>query len=354
MTTQDIEPRLDITGQTEVSGTSLNQLVSTATFADDKGIQIETTDTAADTPVVPNPAVELEGITPTFWTRYIWKRISFTADERVKTYQWNPQITTPDPTYLKWEVISIDESALALAQEALDAAEAAQTTADTAQTAATNASAAAAAAQATANSAQTTANTNTSSIASLNTDLIDTGLALASLTLNFNSLVNTLTRIPLAVFHLWEQQNSGDPSAVASVAGVWTTRCLNEIEDNNSDYTSKCTLNIGTYVFTLQPGVYEIDGEFPAAQVSSGGFHKAKLYNVTTAADELFGTSEANDTTSAATKSRITGILSIAVATQFRIDHKVQNDSTTAVFGTPASMGPEIYSTLKISYLGAL
>src|SRR4051812_45532768 len=102
LTSQDIVNRLDFTGLTSVSGSQLNQSVATAKLADDKGLIIETTDSALDTPVVPDPNTILEGILPDFWIRYRWKRVSYAADLPVKNYVWNQQISTPDSTYLKW------------------------------------------------------------------------------------------------------------------------------------------------------------------------------------------------------------------------------------------------------------
>lgn len=144
MTSQDLISRMDITALEEVTGSELNQLVNAAYPADDKGLIIETTDTALDTAEVPDPDEELESVTPTYWTRYIWKRNPHATDDTngVRLYVWNPNATEA-ATFLKWENInSTATEALALAESATaDAAEALEsaTTAETAAIAATNA-----------------------------------------------------------------------------------------------------------------------------------------------------------------------------------------------------------------------
>src|SRR5688572_26561003 len=103
LTTQDFEKRLDLTALTQVSGTEINQVLETALPADNKGLIIQTTDTALNIPEVPNPNVEFEGVTPTHWTRYIWLRIPFDETGVIKIYAWNPHIDA-DVTLLNWQL----------------------------------------------------------------------------------------------------------------------------------------------------------------------------------------------------------------------------------------------------------
>jgi hypothetical protein len=159
MTTQDFQKRLDITGLTEITGSQINQSVETAYPADDKGLIIETTDTAVDVPEVPDPNEELESVTPTYWTRYLWKRNPHADDDEngVRLYAWNPNAES-HATFLKWEDFdTVANEALELAEEALETAEEAATNATTALTQSTN--------------AVNTANAATASIAGINTSI---------------------------------------------------------------------------------------------------------------------------------------------------------------------------------------
>jgi hypothetical protein len=121
LTTQDLEKGIDLTGQTSVTVSQINQLVDIGRPATDKGFNIVTTDTALNVPEVPNPDVLLEGVTPTHWYRYLWIRKPFDNTGIVKLYAWNVS-KTPDATLLKWELITPDVASLAT-QAALDAVE---------------------------------------------------------------------------------------------------------------------------------------------------------------------------------------------------------------------------------------
>lgn len=155
MTTQDIVKGVDYEALTNVTGAAHNQGHDMSRLASDKGMIIETTDTAG-VPDVPNPATAISGIVPTWWTRYIWRRILATS---VKLYKWDPSVAS-DPTYLQW----IDQDTTADAAYTL--ANTAKTTADDALDSAESAAGQAQAAQNTANTAFNTANTalNTANI----------------------------------------------------------------------------------------------------------------------------------------------------------------------------------------------
>lgn len=148
MTTQDLVKGIDISGLTNVTASELMQLVDTGRLAEDKGMVIETTDTAIDTPLVPNPNNDYSGVIPTYWTKYIWRRLPFEGEDTdVKNYIWNPN-AEEDEILLFWEFIdkdgkeaidlantAITDSAAALAQAntALSNANISQITADNAQ-----------------------------------------------------------------------------------------------------------------------------------------------------------------------------------------------------------------------------
>ena len=130
MTAQDFKPRMDITGLTTVSATQIQQITATALPASDKGLVIVTTDVIYNQPVVPNPSVQLEGVLPDYWTRYIWIRKPLAGvGGRNVVYTWNNNRTS-DNILLKWEAIdelindaiSGSEEALQKANEALSKA----------------------------------------------------------------------------------------------------------------------------------------------------------------------------------------------------------------------------------------
>lgn len=148
LTTQDLVKGIDITGLDSVGGSQLNQLVDVARLAEDKGMVIETQDSAADTPIVPNPDGDYDGILPVWWKRYIWRRLSFNTETgAVLTYIWD-EAQEGEEELLFWKLIDADgRAALILAGSAVTAAAAAQNTADTAQANAANAQSSADAAQ---------------------------------------------------------------------------------------------------------------------------------------------------------------------------------------------------------------
>ena len=101
-TSQDMVKGIDISGLSSVSASEYMQLIDAGRTASDKGLNIVTTDLALNTPVVPNPNVVLEGVTPTWWIRYIWIRKPFDNTGQVILYGWNDSLAS-DPTYLQWQ-----------------------------------------------------------------------------------------------------------------------------------------------------------------------------------------------------------------------------------------------------------
>lgn len=138
MTTQTIKKQIDLTGLMVVTASEINQLTDTAIPADDKGIIIVSDDSALDIPVVPNPNTAIIGITPTWWTRFIWLRRPFDNTGLVKLYIWNT-FAVSDVIYLKW--INLLEGVLNQTDLATlnDAIQVAGDTATTALSAAQNA-----------------------------------------------------------------------------------------------------------------------------------------------------------------------------------------------------------------------
>ncbi len=162
--TQDFIKGIDILALTSVSGSELNQLVDVARFSGNKGGIIETTDTAANVPEIPDPNGDYLGILPIWWKRYIWRRLAFEGeDTEVLNYVWDESIDEGD--LLFWSLIDKNgRDALEIANTALTNANAAQNTANTAQTNAENAQTSADAAQTTADTAITATEANASAL----------------------------------------------------------------------------------------------------------------------------------------------------------------------------------------------
>lgn len=156
MTSQDFVKGLDLSGLTEIQATQVNQMVDTARTAADKGLIIETTDTDAETMVVPDPTAELEGATPSWWKRYIWKRNVFSGG--ALCYVWDDSLEEADDDFDKWvRVDASAEAALIAAENAETSAQLAEQVAESARSTAELASQEAGAAQASADLAQATA-----------------------------------------------------------------------------------------------------------------------------------------------------------------------------------------------------
>lgn len=174
ISTQDLVKGVDLTALVDVGGTQLNQLVDVGRLATDKGMIIETQDSGPDVPVVPDPNTSYSGITPTWWTKYIWRRVPFEGeDTEIFNYIWDAN-AVDDPVFLQWVLIDkAGRDSLSIAQEALADAATAQNTADTAQTNANNAQTSADAAQTDVDTLNATVEAITASIAILDETLND-------------------------------------------------------------------------------------------------------------------------------------------------------------------------------------
>lgn len=173
LTTQDLVKSIDITGLNVVTGSEINQLIDTGRLAADKGMIVETQDSALNTPVVPDPNHNYTGVVPIWWKRYLWRRLVHATDilTKARTYVWNPNRAV-DAIYLQWELIDLDAAtALANANQALIDAAAAQDTADIALSNAQTGITDAGVAQVTANSANATANATSAALTAIQTAL---------------------------------------------------------------------------------------------------------------------------------------------------------------------------------------
>lgn len=103
----DFTKGLDFTGLgVTATAADHNNLVDLGTPYSDKGLVGETTDSALNTPVVPNAAATVK------WKKYFWKRIphSTATDPTPLIYVWNdnnPNVAT----YLRWVRVTADTAA---------------------------------------------------------------------------------------------------------------------------------------------------------------------------------------------------------------------------------------------------
>lgn len=201
-----------------------NLLVSGGTPAADRGLLVVTTDTALNTPDVPNPNASSSY---TKWKAYSWIRRphSTASDTTPIAYLWNENAVS-HATYLKWVRLPADTSVLEAELDALDlrvddleasmatalaTANAANATANAASTNATNALATANAAQADADTALSDLDTPTTGVKARVTALeVDVAAAegnittlqtqVTNITNNLNSGLGPVFITPITVY----------------------------------------------------------------------------------------------------------------------------------------------------------
>jgi hypothetical protein len=131
--------------------------------------------------------------------------------------------------------------------------------------------------------------------------------------------------------------------------GAWRTRDLNTLELSDP---SIAWIVLGANQFALLPGTYEIEASAPA--VDSNNFHKAKLYDVTHAADIIIGSSESiNGGLNVTTRSVIVGVFQVSVTSTFEIQHQIQSTVSGSGFGNASHFGVvEVYTIVKLKKVG--
>jgi hypothetical protein len=349
MNDQDFSrPIVDFTGINPVTGADHNNLVDlsipTADIDDTvgKGLNLVTTDSALDTPSVPDAS------TTTKWKRYQWIRRPFTGatDKRAKAYSWNDDATN-DATYLKWQQINsnTDEidalsiqvsNAVATANDAVitadgaaDMTNTAVANANTALLNSTNATNSANAAVVSANGAITTAN-NAIGIANA------ASLESASTVAEVDKLKQCATII--------ETQTLGT-GAGNSVAGQ-NTRLFTTITQN----AAFVAFGGDTSILEFQPGTYLFDIAIPCYNTPS----VALVVNDSDSSVLLNG-SLASPSGSLGDQgtvySIIKGILTFAVITDIRIDQYCTSAKTNGLglfIGAGFGITLETYSQMNV------
>lgn len=147
----------------------------------------------------------------------------------------------------------------------------------------------------------------------------------------------------LGILHVQDQKAPGTDGGSAS-SGVSANRAL-EYEAVN---TIGATLQGGTdYAWNIPAGTYIVNGSFPALGVNA---HRAVMFNASTSAVILLGTTE-NTTTSdmAVTRSLINGIVTFGSTTQIVVKHGFQSSKSSNGLGQAfGGAQNELYSDLML------
>lgn len=124
-------------------------------------------------------------------------------------------------------------------------------------------------------------------------------------------------------------------------SGSWQTRTLNT---EDSDTGGHCSLSSNQ--FTLDAGTYRIIASAPAYNVAA---HKAKLYNVSDASDEIIGSPEYIAIANVMSTSLVRGQFTIASSKTFEIQHRCGSTQATNGFGVQSNFGvSEIYTVVEL------
>ncbi len=166
-----------------------------------------------------------------------------------------------------------------------------------------------------------------------------------TVTSNIQTQINDIVAggLPAVYYALILDQKAAGTNGGTSTASTWITRDLNtEVIDTNNIVT------IASNQFTLQTGTYRIHASVPGFSCYG---HKAKLYNVTSAADVLQGTSEyAGVGFYSTNRSIIAGQFAIVGAEVFEIRHWTTTTTVTYGFGYAVNIATysEIYTKVEI------
>ena len=129
--------------------------------------------------------------------------------------------------------------------------------------------------------------------------------------------------------------------------GAWRIRDLNTLEQSDN------SASLSTNEITLTSGQYLLEATVPGHAVDN---HQARLYNVTDASVEVYGTTEyavGSGSSIVTTHSFIKKYLDITTSKTFRIEHQCQTTETSDGFGLAAGFGGnEVYTNISITKFG--
>lgn len=373
LTTQDFTKGIDFTGINPATGADHNVLIESAfpkedTDDDGKGLILKTTDSALNTPVVPDASSNSK------WRRYLWIRVPHAdaADTKPKIYAWN-QSANLDPSYLRWIETNIDIEALnanvASAQsDAIEALNKVDNLSNIANTALNNANTA----LTTANTAKATADGLEGQIDTANDVANDAktdaaaAMAKAIEALAAAGVTLTVNQLPYGTAGQRLRTNNGGTAAEwFSPADLYAKVAETKIKgiDAMDVSTGKNTREINTTVkaasfltgpvanvITLAKGTYYIKALVPGNNGSGAKGHQAYVAK----SDEtilLSGTSGnmGGDSDSGIFVSEVSGFITLTEDTGLIVmDYWSANRSPSMSAANVAPSGGEIYTTLEI------
>ena len=166
--------------------------------------------------------------------------------------------------------------------------------------------------------------------------------------------LKSITRAELAAAMLAEGLPSiaiiSDTKAASTDGGTFTSGAWQTRDLQTEDYDPDGIVSITSNQFTLQAGTYLIRAEAPAYAVDA---HAARLQNITDTTTDLLGTSSraTNDTKPSSSSSSIDGVITIAGAKAFEIQHQCNVTKASQGFGLSVSYQSSIYTRVKITKL---
>lgn len=147
------------------------------------------------------------------------------------------------------------------------------------------------------------------------------------------------------VIHIQHKETRGTNGGTYSTANTWQKR---PFTDELTDTGNNCTLTSSE--FTLDAGTYVVSYFGVHYDGSSGQVYKARLYNVTDAAEEFMGTQLINGTNKSIML-EVTGVVILAAQKTLRIEH-ISSVTETAGFGLARNVvawGDEKYANLTLT-----
>lgn len=152
------------------------------------------------------------------------------------------------------------------------------------------------------------------------------------------------------LLYVREEQASGVQGGAFN-NGAWRTRVLNAALTSEIAGGGLAVAPAGANQILLPTGTYWVEAQAPAAQVDG---HKAKLRNVTNAADLLIGTSEfsASGALYAETKSGVSGQIVLAAPTVVELQHQCAASRAVYGLGTATGLDVEVYAEVMVWKIG--
>ena len=143
------------------------------------------------------------------------------------------------------------------------------------------------------------------------------------------------------VYGIFKDVKAANTAGGGFTNGAWRIRDLNDSQTNISG------ASLATNQITLPAGTYKIHATVPCY---AGGAHKAKLYNVTDASDEIVGASAAAlNAGPEQTVSVIFGVFTITSAKVFEIRHQCTVTQAVNGYGIQSNFAvDEVYTQVEL------